>query len=418
MEHLHTPNLRVAICGGDGTVNWVLSCIGALPFNPLPAVGILPLGTGNDTARAFGWGYKYPGRKGIVRNLRRMRTAPVVAFDRWHATVDHYEMLTQEQVRQLPAAMREMKEEPQFLGYRPPDKQRHDPEYQAVVGASNVDVDQKAAAANGSSSATVLPPSMPGQAGRRSSASTVLSIPLPPSSPNKYGQPIDGTHHPPHPYDADAADDGVARLHHVRRELQFNNYLSFGIDAQIQFEFHEHRESNRHLYVSRVVNMMWTTYWGAVNMLCCRARDLVVRVEVPDLDTGEWREMVIPPNIRSIVLLNGTTYAAGRHIWGQSRSRADEYSGPPPSYNDGLLEVMGTESTLHLSLMLINLRRAIRIAQVHEVRITMETPIHAQIDGEPWEEQSSVYHIRRLQQALMIDGKKHQSKGYYPGRDI
>ena len=194
--------------------------------------------------------------------------------------------------------------------------------------------------------------------------------------------------------------------------------LSFGIDAQIQFEFHEHRESNRHLYVSRVVNMAWTTYWGANNLLCCRARDLVVKVEVPNLDTGEWQEMVIPPNIRSLVLLNGTTYAAGRHIWGSSPSKSDEYSGPPPSYNDGLLEVMGTENTLHLSLMLINVRRAIRIAQVHEVRITMESPIHAQIDGEPWAEQSSVYHIRRLQQALMIDGKKHKSRGYYPGRDI
>ena len=275
------------------------------------------MGTGNDTARAFGWGHKFPGKKGVVRNLQRMRTAPVVTFDRWHATVDHYNALSEAQVEKLPAAMHEMKEEPTFLGYRAPDKRKDDPQYQAVAGAGTEE--QKAPATNGADGTvhagapTAFLPDSALRDSRRSSASTVVSIQL------------------PAPEGADAAAAGPV----VRRDLQFNNYLSFGIDAQIQFEFHEHREANRHLYVSRVVNMAWTTYWGAVNMFCCRSRDLSVKVEVPDLDTGEWREMVIPPNIRSLVLLNGTTYAAGRHIWGTGKSRADEYSGPPPSYNDG-----------------------------------------------------------------------------------
>ena len=207
----------MAVCGGDGTVNWLLSCIGALPFDPLPAVGILPLGTGNDTARAFGWGHKYPGRKGIVRNLRRMRTAPVVTFDRWHATVDHYDVLTEEQVKGLPAAMREMKEEPSFLGYRPPNKQRDDPEYAAVVGAAHVEVEEhkqpQQQPVNGDGVAdTVLPPSARDHA-RRSSASTVVSIPLP-SSPVANGSSSSSSSYGP-----------ALQRRHVRRELQFNNYV-------------------------------------------------------------------------------------------------------------------------------------------------------------------------------------------------
>ncbi|CAJ1944957.1 unnamed protein product, partial [Sphenostylis stenocarpa] len=50
--------IRVMVAGGDGTVGWVLGCLTELRAHvrePVPPVGIIPLGTGNDLSRSFNW---------------------------------------------------------------------------------------------------------------------------------------------------------------------------------------------------------------------------------------------------------------------------------------------------------------------------------------------------------------------------
>lgn len=55
----HLPEFRVIVAGGDGSVGWVLNALEDMREYLTckePAVGVLPVGTGNDLARVLGWG--------------------------------------------------------------------------------------------------------------------------------------------------------------------------------------------------------------------------------------------------------------------------------------------------------------------------------------------------------------------------
>ncbi|KAL3621960.1 Diacylglycerol kinase 4 [Castilleja foliolosa] len=80
------------VAGGDGTVGWVLGCLGELNKQdrlPLPPTGIIPLGTGNDLSRSFGWGGSFPfnWKSAIKRTLDKITTGPIAHLDSWHVLI-------------------------------------------------------------------------------------------------------------------------------------------------------------------------------------------------------------------------------------------------------------------------------------------------------------------------------------------
>uniref|UniRef100_A0A8C2KZ84 Diacylglycerol kinase n=1 Tax=Cyprinus carpio TaxID=7962 RepID=A0A8C2KZ84_CYPCA len=78
-------NFRILVCGGDGSVGWVLSEIDKLNLHKQCQLGVLPLGTGNDLARVLGWGPSCDDDTQLPQILEKLERASTKMLDRYRA---------------------------------------------------------------------------------------------------------------------------------------------------------------------------------------------------------------------------------------------------------------------------------------------------------------------------------------------
>ncbi|XP_075523544.1 diacylglycerol kinase 1-like isoform X1 [Primulina tabacum] len=86
------PHFRVLVCGGDGTVGWVLNAIDKQNFVSPPPIAILPAGTGNDLARVLSWGAglgSVERQGGLFTLLHDIEHAAVTILDRWRVSISN-----------------------------------------------------------------------------------------------------------------------------------------------------------------------------------------------------------------------------------------------------------------------------------------------------------------------------------------
>ncbi|XP_069782226.1 diacylglycerol kinase theta [Narcine bancroftii] len=90
----HVPYFRILVCGGDGTVGWVLGVLEEIRWKltcPEPPVAVLPLGTGNDLARVLRWGPGYTSEDPFSI-LVAVDEAEEVLMDRWTILLDGHQL--------------------------------------------------------------------------------------------------------------------------------------------------------------------------------------------------------------------------------------------------------------------------------------------------------------------------------------
>nr|DBA33019.1 TPA: hypothetical protein GDO54_000756 [Pyxicephalus adspersus] len=102
-------NFRILVCGGDGSVGWVLSEIDRLSLHKQCQLGVLPLGTGNDLARVLGWGNSCDDDTQLPQILEKLERASTKMLDRW--SIMSYELKLPSKTSILPISAEEESEE-------------------------------------------------------------------------------------------------------------------------------------------------------------------------------------------------------------------------------------------------------------------------------------------------------------------
>nr|XP_020659929.1 diacylglycerol kinase eta isoform X1 [Pogona vitticeps] len=108
-------NFRILVCGGDGSVGWVLSEIDKLSLHKQCHLGVLPLGTGNDLARVLGWGGSCDDDTQLPQILEKLERASTKMLDRW--SIMSYELRLPSKQSILPVTPEEETEECQMSVY-------------------------------------------------------------------------------------------------------------------------------------------------------------------------------------------------------------------------------------------------------------------------------------------------------------
>ncbi|XP_061485893.1 LOW QUALITY PROTEIN: diacylglycerol kinase eta [Rhineura floridana] len=108
-------NFRILVCGGDGSVGWVLSEIDKLSLHKQCHLGVLPLGTGNDLARVLGWGGSCDDDTQLPQILEKLERASTKMLDRW--SIMSYELKLPSKQPILPVTPEEESDECQMSVY-------------------------------------------------------------------------------------------------------------------------------------------------------------------------------------------------------------------------------------------------------------------------------------------------------------
>lgn len=141
------------------------------------------------------------------------------------------------------------------------------------------------------------------------------------------------------------------------------NYLGIGLDAQITLDFHRTRKSPLYLFNSTLFNKMIYVGCGTQQFLEHQCEGLSDMVELY-MDN----EKKTLPDIESIVIVNIESWGAGVNLWELGANDGHEFGSQ--FKDDGLLEVLGIKSSIHIAQLKMGIAEPIRIGQASMIKVS------------------------------------------------
>lgn len=359
------PNLRILTIGGDGTASWILSYLDEVGIpNKIP-VAVLPLGTGNDLARALGWGGGYTDEP-IAKILTQVRDGEIVQLDRWNLHVEkNYEV--------APVSPNEFS-----------------------TGSGN---------ALTNSTMEISPSSItssPSYFNSLTPSSTTTTFNQQTSTPLSTISIIDDSSS--NQQQSNVVNNDEIGCDRLPMDV-INNYFSFGVDAHIALEFHTAREAHPERFNSRLRNKMFYGQAGGKDLLKRKWKDLsnfvTLYCDGQDM-TGRLKEL----KVHSVLFLNIPSYGGGTRPWPTTGATSSVFS--KPRTDDGMIEVIGL-TTYQLPLLQAG-GHGTCIAQCRNAKIITSRTIPMQVDGEPCKLLPSIINIGFRNRVCMLAKSKSSNK--------
>uniref|UniRef100_A0A4W5NFX0 Diacylglycerol kinase n=1 Tax=Hucho hucho TaxID=62062 RepID=A0A4W5NFX0_9TELE len=440
-------NFRILVCGGDGSVGWVLSEIDKLNLHKQCQLGVLPLGTGNDLARVLGWGPSCDDDTQLPQILEKLERASTKMLDRW--SIMTYEI-------KLPS---KHSGPFQITAYEDSvtahlTKILNSDQHSVVISSCPISPLSPLHSLSHHplpllSYLLALPP-LPLVVDEQNAHTEELELPSPLEF-RKEGEednrdsekdedtkeletvPCDAhTTHKQHslrtslflciglraglaasiagssiiskmllanidPFGATPfLDSDLDSLEGFSEKCVMNNYFGVGLDAKITLEFNNKREEHPEKCRSRTKNRVWYGVLGTKELLQRTYKNLEQKVQL------ECDGQYIPlPSLQGIAVLNIPSYAGGTNFWGGTKED-DIFCAP--SFDDKILEVVAVFGSMQMAVSRVIKLQHHRIAQCRSVKITIlgDEGVPIQVDGEAWVQPPGVIKIQHKNRAQML----------------
>jgi diacylglycerol kinase (ATP) len=362
-------NLRVVVCGGDGTMGWILSAIDQLNLTADEGqfpIAMMPLGTGNDLARQFHWGGGYTSAMKEEKWLHKVAHASGAILDRWNVRI----------VNKDPA----VDSEKDYTDSIPQTFTHHEGHF-----ADSGDMHEQ-----------------------QTASFAIHKQGL--SFSNRHSSEIKR-------YTADLHEGQETNMMY---DAVFCNYFSFGADAMAANAFHHARTAHPERFNSQVGNKMkyaqflcgqgWFLPCHCCNGCCgkcCMPSPLLTEhcdITYQTHTSAPWRKLEIPSDINAIVVMNLQSFGGGINLFGDGRSPGYQAA----SVCDGHLEIIGVPLNKYKFLGggALSGTWGYKLAQVAGVRIELRVQITMQIDGEPWTQPPCIIHLDHHNKSVVLQGGK------------